>query len=154
MRFKLCQAAVIAVFGVLIAGMSAERAQAQIDTLPYNALNYSYAPQTYFDVNRGEFGTGAQRDTRRGPYFPAYDYAPRTYYDVNRGEFGTGTPAYPDNLRYGYDTPYTAGYSYQYPYYGGYYYGAYPEISYTYGGPLLYGRFGNTGRVGYRFGWW
>jgi hypothetical protein len=41
-----------------------------------------------------------------------------------------------------------------YPYYGSYYYGAYPQYGFTYGGPLLYGRFGDGGRVGYRFGWW
>lgn len=161
MRFKPCLAAVVAVLGVFIAEASANRAQAQIDTLPYNPLNYSYAPQTYFNRNAGEYGSGAQRDTTRGPYGPAYNYAPKTYYDVNRGQFGTGTPEYPGYWNYDYPTPYTAGYSrypdygnYQYPYYGGYYYGGWPEFNYTYGGPLIYGRYGNSGRVGYRYGWW
>lgn len=60
---------------------------------------------------------------------------------------------------YGAETqaPNAAGYVYQpnpYPYYGNYYYGAYPAYGYVYGGPILYGRYGRGGRVGYRFGWW
>jgi hypothetical protein len=69
-------------------------------------------------------------------------YTPQNY---NYGAYGYMTPA-----------PFAVGNVPQrtYPYYGSYYYGAYPQYGYTYGGPLLYGRFGDGGRVGYRFGWW
>jgi hypothetical protein len=69
-----------------------------------------------------------------------YPYAPN-----GSGAYGYQTPA-----------PYASGYAYQppYPYYGNYYYGASPQLGYTYGGPILYGRYGRGGRVGFRFGWW
>jgi hypothetical protein len=86
----------------------------------------------------------------------------RDYYNAN------GSTAF--NSNYGYGPTYgygpygaetlapgTAGYVYQpspYPYYGNYYYGAYPSYGYVFNGPILYGRFGRGGRVGYRFGWW
>jgi hypothetical protein len=152
MRFKPCLAAASAVLGVLIAG-SSHRAQAQIDTLPYNPLNYNYAPQTYFNRQMGEYGSGAHRDTSRSPYNPPAHYAPQTYY-YPPADYGTGTPDYPQQWRSGADTPYSAGTQTQYPYYGGYYYGAWPAFNYSYGGPLIYGRYGDHGRVGYRYGWW
>jgi len=71
-----------------------------------------------------------------------YSYAPSNY-----GGYGYQTPAAPYVVGgYGYQQPY--------PYYGNYYYGASPQYGYTYGGPILYGRYGRNGRVGFRFGWW
>jgi hypothetical protein len=84
------------------------------------------------------------------------------YYNYNGNGYNGNNNAYaPYNYGgYGYQAPVVpygnGGYVYQqpYPYYGNYYYGASPQYGYTYGGPILYGRFGRDGRVGYRFGWW
>jgi hypothetical protein len=85
-------------------------------------------------------------------------------YNYNGNALGTFNSNYAFGPAYGYGpygaetlAPYASGYAYQpnaYPYYGNYYYGAYPAYGYVYGGPILYGRFGRGGRVGYRFGWW
>jgi hypothetical protein len=85
----------------------------------------------------------------------AQDYygGPGNGYSAN----GTYTYAPYAYSGYGYQSaPYQSGYAYpqSYPYYGSYYYGAYPAYGYAYGGPILYGRFGRQGRVGFRFGWW
>ncbi len=88
-------------------------------------------------------------NVRAQDYYNGYGYNANnySYTPYNYGGYGYQTPA----------APYAAGgYAYQqpYPYYGNYYYGASPQYGYTYGGPILYGRFGREGRVGFRFGWW
>jgi hypothetical protein len=84
------------------------------------------------------------------------------YYNANGSALFNSNYAFGPPYGYGPDgaqtqVPPAIGYAYQpspYPYYGNYYYGAYPAYGYVYNGPLLYGRFGRNGRVGYRFGWW
>ena len=87
----------------------------------------------------------------------AQDYYSGSYNGNGPAQFNNNYgPPYGYGL-YGADVraPYAAGYQpNSYPYYGNYYYGAYPAYGYVYGGPILYGRFGRNGRVGYRFGWW
>ena len=105
---------------------------------------------------------GATGSVRAQDYYNGQGSYNQDYYDAN------GTAVFNSNYAYGppygygpsgaeTQAPYAAGYVYQpspYPYYGNYYYGAYPSYGYVYNGPLLYGRFGRGGRVGYRFGWW
>jgi hypothetical protein len=85
---------------------------------------------------------------RAQDYYNGYGYSANyPYTPYNYGAYAYQAPV----------MPYAAGgYVSQqaYPYYGNYYYGASPQYGYAYGGPILYGRYGRNGRVGYRFGWW
>jgi hypothetical protein len=83
-----------------------------------------------------------------------------SYTGPGNGYYNNGNYTYAPYAYSGYGAyqpgPYPSGYAYpqSYPYYGNHYYGASPAYGYTYGGPILYGRFGHQGRVGFRFGWW
>jgi hypothetical protein len=124
MRLRFSLAVVVAVLGLLTVAGTTSTLRAQ----DYYNGNAYYG--NGYDANAaGTFNSNYA-------FGPAYGYGP----------YGAETQA-----------PYATGYVYQpnaYPYYGNYYYGAYPAYGYVYGGPILYGRFGRGGRVGYRFGWW
>jgi hypothetical protein len=124
MRWKLALVAGVAALGLLTLALPASTARAQ-------------------DYYSG-YGLGTVNSNYL--FGPPYGYGP----------YGSETLT-PDQFGYWLPVTGTAGYVWQpnaYPYYGNYYYGAYPAYGYVYGGPLLFGRFGRQGRVGYRFAWW
>jgi hypothetical protein len=124
MRWRFGLVAGVAVLGLLTLAWPASTVQAQ-------------------DYYSG-YGLGTMNSNYA--FGPPYGYGPYGAQTLTPEQYGYWLPATG-----------TSGYVWQpnaYPYYGNYYYGAYPAYGYVYGGPLLYGRYGRGGRVGYRFSWY